>query len=511
MALAVRCLNADCGRATQLGEDPLGRVFRCPHCRTKLPSSSGTPAIRTPDLGAKASVAKATRSAAAAASLAAGASAAWNHPVPISTWESSLLEDGCGGSGEVLIGAFRPAENTGRVGLERVRSGIVRTFGVAVGASVGTAESDRHRHVHASDRRSDRQTAGGTSVAEFEFDFDDEDDEDEVSCVHVPPFSGASAASWNGSSPDFRFDSSRDRDLNRTAGAEGSSSDLTRLERFRILGVLGEGAKATVYRAHDPLLDRDVALKVPRPGTVKTPKAAARFLAEAKALARLRHPRIVPVFEAGQAGGVSYIALALVEGQTLADVLADGAVEPRRGADIVRGLAEALAYAHSQGVVHRDVKPANIRVDAQGDVYLMDFGIAYLPDSGEMPVPPGVILGTPAYVAPEQAKGGQPDVLPASDQYSLGAVLYELLCGRPPFSGPPSYVLFHTIHQEPPSPRTIDSQIPRALASICLKALAKQPEDRYASCQEFADDLRRWLNRETPSAVRRSSWSLRTG
>ena len=235
----------------------------------------------------------------------------------------------------------------------------------------------------------------------------------------------------------------------------------------------------------------------------------ARFLSEAKALARLRHPRIVPVYEAGHSGEAAYIAMALVEGRSLADVLEQGDIDPRRGAEIVRGLAEALAYAHDQGVVHRDVKPANIRIDAQGDVVLMDFGIAYLPDSGEMPVPPGVILGTPAYVAPEQAKGGQSDVLPASDQYSLGVVLYELLCGQLPFSGPPSYVLFHTIHQEPPSPRTIAPRVPRALASICLKALAKQPEDRYASCRALADDLKRWLNGETPLAVRRSSWSLR--
>ena len=118
-------------------------------------------------------------------------------------------------------------------------------------------------------------------------------------------------------------------------------------------------------------------------------------------------------------------------------------------------MAEALAYAHSQGVVHRDVKPANIRVDDEGAVYLMDFGIAYRPDSGEIPLPPGMILGTPAYVAPEQAQGGQTDVLPASDQYSLGVVFYEFLCGQPPFCGPPSYVIFHTIHHDPPSPHTV--------------------------------------------------------
>ena len=124
--------------------------------------------------------------------------------------------------------------------------------------------------------------------------------------------------------------------------------------------------------------------------------------------------------------------------------------------EIVAELAEALAYAHGLGIIHRDVKPANVRLDHQGAVYLMDFGIAYRPDSGEVPVPPGTILGTPAYLAPEQAKGGQASVLPASDQYSLGAVLYELLCGKPPFFGPPSYVLFHAVHEipRPPGPST---------------------------------------------------------
>ena len=174
-----------------------------------------------------------------------------------------------------------------------------------------------------------------------------------------------------------------------------------------------------------------------------------------------------------------------------------------RAVEIIAELAEALAYAHGLGIIHRDVKPANIRLDHQGAVYLMDFGIAYRPDSGEVPAPPGTILGTPAYLAPEQAKGGQTSVLPASDQYSLGAVLYELLCGKPPFFGPPSYVLFHAIHEDPPSPRTIEPKVPRPLAAICQKAMAKRPDRRYASCQALADDLRRWLRGEAPQLHRR--------
>ena len=148
---------------------------------------------------------------------------------------------------------------------------------------------------------------------------------------------------------------------------------------------LGEGEHATVYRAYDPVLERDVALKVPRQGVLKTAKALDRFLGEAKALARLRHPRIVPVYEAGCAGERHYIAMALIEGRSLAEQLTERPIALDRAAEIVAELAEALAYAHAQGVVHRDVKPANIRVDDHGAVYLMDFGIAYRPDSGEVP------------------------------------------------------------------------------------------------------------------------------
>ena len=221
-------------------------------------------------------------------------------------------------------------------------------------------------------------------------------------------------------------------------------------------------------------------------------------------MAQLQHPRIVPIHEAGCAGGVYYIAMALIDGYSLADRLTEGAFVPEPATEIIADLAEALAYAHNLGIVHRDVKPANVRLDRRGAVYLMDFGIAYRPDSGELPLPPGKLLGTPAYMAPEQAQGGQPAALPASDQYSLGSVLYEMLCGRPPFCGPPSYVIFHTIHHSPPPPHSVVPKIPRALSAICLKALAKNPDQRYGDCREFASDLRRWLQGQTPLAYRRS-------
>jgi len=277
-----------------------------------------------------------------------------------------------------------------------------------------------------------------------------------------------------------------------------------RLNRFEILDVLGVGRHAMVYRAFDPFLERQVALKLPRPGVAHTARVVDRFLGEARALARLHHPRIVPVYEAGRDGDCHYIAMALIEGRSLAERIAESPLPFQQSAAIIVDLAEALAHAHELGIIHRDVKPANIRLDNLDTVYLMDFGIAYLPNSGEVPTPPGTILGTPAYLAPELAQGGQVEVLPTSDQYSLGAVLYETLCGQPPFFGPPSYVLFHAIHHDPPSPRTIDSRIPRSLATICQKAMAKLPDRRYSSCQALADDLRRWLCGETPLACRRA-------
>ncbi len=328
--------------------------------------------------------------------------------------------------------------------------------------------------------------------------------------LYVGPFGQEDRSEWDRadgcpSSPGSRGNAHPcDQALGRALAkdAETPTKAARRLNRFEILDVLGEGHHATVYRAFDPFLERHVALKLPRPGAVHTARALARFLGEARALARLRHPRIVPVYEAGCDGERHYIAMALIEGCSLAERISKRPLSFRQSAKIVAELAEALAHAHGLGIIHRDVKPANIRLDDLDAVYLMDFGIAYLPDSGEVPTLPGTILGTPAYLAPELAQGGQMEVLPASDQYSLWAVLYETLCGQPPFFGPPSYVLFHAIHHDPPSPRTIDSRIPKSLAAICQKAMAKQPAQRYSSCQVLADDLRRWLSGETPLASR---------
>ncbi len=253
--------------------------------------------------------------------------------------------------------------------------------------------------------------------------------------------------------------------------------------RFVIRAHVGAGACATVYRAHDPQLDRDVALKVPHAGTLDTPQSIERFLGEAKAAARLRHPRIVPVYEAGSDGSTYYIASAFIEGRTLAQRFGNVPLPPRRAAEIVHQLALALAYAHRLGVVHRDVKPCNVLMDEEGNAYLTDFGLAYRLDTGRRLTRLGTIMGTPAYMAPEQAAGRRDEPDPACDQYSLGAVLYKLLCGEPPFSGELHVILYQVQHSAPVPPRKRNPRIPAELERICLKALAREPQMRYGSCQ----------------------------
>jgi tRNA A-37 threonylcarbamoyl transferase component Bud32/tetratricopeptide (TPR) repeat protein len=266
--------------------------------------------------------------------------------------------------------------------------------------------------------------------------------------------------------------------------------------RFQVRAELGSGAFGTVYRAYDPQLDREVALKVPRAGTLNTPKRVSRFLREGRTAARLFHPHIVPVYDAGQDGSHFYIASAFIEGRTLADAVGEGAFDFRRAAEVAHDLAVALAYAHGEGVVHRDVKPANVMLDGAGRPHLMDFGLARRQEGDEKLTQDGAVMGTPAYMAPEQAAAEGTEAGPACDQYSLGVLLYELLTDAVPFAGPVDMVLYHAAHSEPRPPRALRPDVPPDLQTICLKAMAKRPADRYADCRAMADDLRRWQEGE---------------
>ncbi|MCY2986643.1 MAG: protein kinase [Planctomycetota bacterium] len=271
-----------------------------------------------------------------------------------------------------------------------------------------------------------------------------------------------------------------------------ASSVPKQLGRFEIRERIGAGAFGQVFRAYDPTLDRDVALKVPHRGTLQREKDKTRFFREPKAAAQLRHPNIVPVYDAGVDGDIYYIASAFIEGQTLSDAIDEKPFDLRRSAEIVMDLARALDYAHRKGIVHRDVKPANIMLDTNGDPLVMDFGLARFEEGQDKLTHDGTVLGTPAYMAPEQARGELDQVRPASDQYSLGVVLYELLCGKVPFEGPPTLVISLVINHEPTSPRSERPEVPKDLETICLKAMAKDPRHRYPTCRDLAEDLRRW-------------------
>jgi serine/threonine protein kinase/WD40 repeat protein len=298
----------------------------------------------------------------------------------------------------------------------------------------------------------------------------------------------------------------------RNSGAKLSRPEAQteeKLGRFKIRTELGAGAFGRVYRAYDPQLDREVALKVPHPELHKNPQRVERFVREARAAAQLRHPNLVPVFESGMADGRPYIASAYITGKPLDEELEESRIKIKRAVEIIRRLAEGLAYAHQKGVVHRDVKPANVIIDNNGQPLLADFGLASRKDDAARVTSDGMVLGTPSYMAPEQAAGQQGEAQPAADQYSLGVMLYEMLTGQTPFSGPPAVVIHNQIHGTPELPRKINRSIPRDLETICMKAMAKLPDDRYPDCQEMADDLRRWQEGE-PILARRLGLIERT-
>ena len=270
-----------------------------------------------------------------------------------------------------------------------------------------------------------------------------------------------------------------------------------RIGRFEIRRFLGEGGFGRVYEAHDPSLKRLVALKVPRPEQIQTADRVRRFLGEARLAAKLMHPHIVPVFDSGQDGPHHYIAIAYIPGEPLNREVQSHTkgMEVRRAVTIIRKLAEALAYAHREGVIHRDVKPGNVMLREDGEPLLMDFGLAARLEPGEERLTQGLVaMGTPGYMAPEQ---GQGKAVAASDQYSLGVTLFELLTGQLPFSAgsPAHYLALHEM-QPPPSPRAHRPDLPRDLEAICLKCLEKEPAKRYAGCQELGEDLKRWLDGE---------------
>src|SRR5262249_37591410 len=263
-----------------------------------------------------------------------------------------------------------------------------------------------------------------------------------------------------------------------------------------LLGEVARGGMGVVYKARHRKLNRVVALKVLRGGHLAPEAEAQRFQAEAEAAAKLDHPHIVPIYEVGQLGGGHFFSMALVEGRSLAQRVAEQPLAPREAAGLIRQVAEAVAYAHAQGVIHRDLKPGNILMDAAGQPRVTDFGLAKRADADSSLTQAGQVMGTPSFMPPEQAEGKNEQVGPLSDVYSLGATLYCLVPGRPPFQ-PASVVgtLKQVGEGEPVSPRSLNPSVDRDLNTIVLKCLQKNPEKRYASAVALAEDLQRYLEK----------------
>src|SRR6266404_1751300 len=277
---------------------------------------------------------------------------------------------------------------------------------------------------------------------------------------------------------------------------------LGELGDYELLEEVGRGGQGVVFRARQKKLNRTVALKVISLGQWASKEHLKRFRLEAEAAARLEHPGIVPIHEVGERDGQCYFSMKFVEGGQLDEVVRRAPMSIRQGAELIAKVARTVHYAHEHGILHRDIKPGNILLDAKGEPHLTDFGLARLVESESTVTRTLEVLGTPSYMAPEQAVGNNATVSSVTDVYGLGAVLYQLLTGQPPFAGGTTYETIKLLlDTEPRQPRLLNPKIDRDLSTICLKCLEKDPQRRYSSALALAEDLERWVKHEPIHAL----------
>src|SRR5258707_10946082 len=277
----------------------------------------------------------------------------------------------------------------------------------------------------------------------------------------------------------------------REANVElGSSPMLVDFGDYELLEQIGRGGQGVVFRARQKSLNRTVALKVINLGQWASKAHLKRFRLEAEAAARLEHPGIVPIHDVGERDGSCYFSMKFIEGGQLDEVVKRTPMPIRRAVELIAKVARTVHYAHEHGILHRDIKPGNILLDQKGEPHLTDFGLARLVESESTVTRTMEVLGTPSYMAPEQAVGNNAAVSSTTDVYGLGAVLYQLLTGQPPFAGGTTYETIKLLlDTEPRQPRLWNPKIDRDLSTICLKCLEKDPKRRYSSALALAEDL----------------------
>src|SRR5438309_5651847 len=290
----------------------------------------------------------------------------------------------------------------------------------------------------------------------------------------------------------------------RVKKAPRSTKTLADFGDYELLEEIGRGGQGEVYRTHQKSLNRTVALIVIGLGHWATQAHLKRFRLEAEAAASLEHPGIVPIHEVGERDGSCYFSMKFIEGGQLDEMVRHEPMPIRRAVELIAKVARTIHYAHERGILHRDIKPGNILLDAKGEPHLTDFGLARLVETESTVTRTMEVLGTPSYMAPEQAVGNNARVTSATDVYGLGAVLYQLLTGHPPFAGGATYETIKLLlNTEPRQPRLLNPKIDRDLATICLMCLDKDPQRRYSSALALAEDLERWLKHE-PIRARRT-------